>query len=318
MSSPLDREFGPDELSPYAPKWAGAAGAATRRATALKQEAGFRVDEAERSTSRFDGGPTIDNYPVPRSLEPNLIPQAYAVRSARSGALLLFVLASAIAAIGTLFVLGTFPAPWAVYAKGQHQDPVSFESRFSEWNSAKAKEPEPPTPQLTLRQEGPRTSGEALPLGASITGPAEGASIVIDGLADGFKITVGESSGMNRWRIPVSEMHGALVHPPSGYVGPVDVILELRLPDDTPVDRKPLCFEWTAAAPPQANEGALSPDDLKQKFEQFVTNYITSTGQTTFSPREKEILFAGFQQFVDGQSRGQNISDALEGEQPAR
>src|SRR5436189_3060713 len=81
MSSPLDREFGPDELSPYAPKWARAAGDATRRATAPKQEAGFRVDEAERSTSRFDGGPAIDNYPVPRSLEPNLIPQAYAVRS---------------------------------------------------------------------------------------------------------------------------------------------------------------------------------------------------------------------------------------------
>jgi hypothetical protein len=302
MSSPLDRDVGPDELSPYAPKWARDADYARRRATAPKHEDGVEAGEPEPSARRSESGLTIDHYPVPRSLEPTLMsePQVRSIRSAM-GVLALFAIASAIAAIVALFVVGKFPTSWTVSAKEHEQDAPSFGSRFSGRNAGRIEEPEPPAPQLSLRQEGPRASGEALPLGVSLTGPVEGASIIVDGLAYGSTVTAGYSSGTNRWRIPASDMRGALVQPPNGYVGPMDVVLELRLSDDTPVDRKPLHLEWATAAPPQVSAVAQSPADLKQKFEQFVVNYAASTGQTTFSAREKEILFTRFQQFLDSQ-----------------
>ena len=80
----------------------------------------------------------------------------------------------------------------------------------------------------------------------------------------------------------------------------MDVVLELRQPDDKLLDRKPLRLEWVAVAPPQVN-AAQSPIDLKQAFEQFVENYTAATGKRTFSAREREILFKKFQQFVDSQ-----------------
>ncbi len=113
-------------------------------------------------------------------------------------------------------------------------------------------------------------------------------------------MTTGQSLGAHRWRIPISDLRDALVRPPRGYVGAMDVVLELRQPDDKLLDRKPLRLEWVAVAPPQVN-AAQSPIDLKQAFEQFVENYTASTGKRTFSAREREILFKKFQQFVDSQ-----------------
>src|SRR5262249_23440052 len=109
-----------------------------------------------------------------------------------------------------------------------------------------------PAPQINLGQQGPHPAGEAIPLGASLIGAAEGANIVSDGLASGSTVTVGQSLGANTWRIPVSDLNDALVRPPEGYAGSMDLMVELRLTDDALVDRKALHVEWTA----EINAGA--------------------------------------------------------------
>src|SRR5262249_20374913 len=154
-----------------------------------------------------------------------------------------------------------------------------------------------PAPQINLGQQSPHPAGEAIPLGASLIGAAEGANIVIDGLANGSTVTVGQSLGANPWRIPVSDLNDALVRPPEGYAGSMDLMVELRLTDDALVDRKALHVEWTA----EINAGAPPPADLKQMFNQFVENYTASTGHKTFSAREREILFTKFQQYLNSQ-----------------
>jgi hypothetical protein len=198
-----------------------------------------------------------------------------------------------------LFVLGKSPISWTVSEKDSKQDAPSLGLRLSGENGPTAEQPKPPVPQLNLRQEGPRKSGEAFPIGASLTGAAQGASLIVEGLAEGSVMTAGQSSGANTWRIPVSDLQNALVHPPKEYVGPMDIVLELRLADDTPVDRKPLRLEWTAVEPPQVNTAVPSPTDLRLAFKQFVENYTASTGKRTFSAREREVLFKKFQQFLD-------------------
>jgi hypothetical protein len=183
--------------------------------------------------------------------------------------------------------------------RSHYQENAPSFGSMSGQHARTAEQRKTPVPQLNLGQQAPRPSGEAFPLGASLTGAAEGASVVIDGLADGSTVTAGQSLGTKTWRIPVSDLSQALVQPPIGYAGSMDVMLELRLADDTLLDRKPLRLEWAAVAPPQINAVTPPPPDLKQMFEQFVENYAASTGQRTFSAREREILFAKFQQFLD-------------------
>jgi hypothetical protein len=295
-----------DQLSLYAPKRVRDAAHAERRGMAPKSQEGVEDGDAQQSTAASpaqDGGPMADRYRLARSLEPTLMPEPCPVPPARSGFVVLarFAIAIAIAAIGALFVVGKFPTSWTVSTKDRNENAPSLGSRFSGQNARTAEQPKPPVPQLSLRQEGPRTSDEAFPLGASLTAAAEGASVVIDGLANGSTVTAGQSLGANTWRIPVSDLRNALVQPPRSYVGPMDIVLELRLADDKLLDRKPLRLEWTAAAPPQINAVTQSPADLRQAFEQFVENYTASTGHRTFSAREREILFKKFQQFLESQ-----------------
>jgi hypothetical protein len=56
--------------------------------------------------------------------------------------------------------------------------------------------------------------------------------------------------GPNTWRLSVEELTGAAITPPSGFVGAVDLTLELRLADNTVADRKSLRLEWSGNGAP--------------------------------------------------------------------
>src|SRR6266487_6831128 len=79
MSSPLDRDIGPDDLSPYAPKWARDAADARRgRPKAGSSSAENPNDDTRRSVAHsapLDEAVFVDAYRIPPSLEPTLIPQ---------------------------------------------------------------------------------------------------------------------------------------------------------------------------------------------------------------------------------------------------
>ncbi len=282
MGAPLDRDLG---AVLYAPKRVRDAAHAEGHRTAPKSQEVMEDGDAQQST-------TASSAP----LEPTLMSEACPVPPARSriGVLACFAMTVAIVALLALFVVGKFPTPWTVSAKDAEKDAPSAQ------NARTSEQPKPPVPQLSLGQEAPRTSGDSFPLSASLTGAAEGASVVIEGLADGSTVTTGQSLGAHRWRIPISDLRDALVRPPRGYVGAMDVVLELRQPDDKLLDRKPLRLEWVAVAPPQVN-ATQSSTELKQVFEQFVENYTAATGKRTFSAREREILFKKFQQSLDSQ-----------------
>jgi hypothetical protein len=78
----------------------------------------------------------------------------------------------------------------------------------------------------------------------------------------------------------------------------MDIVLELRLADDVPVDRKPLRLEWAAVEPPQVNAATQSPADLKPVFEQFVENYTASTGKRTFQLANGNFFSKSFSNFL--------------------
>jgi hypothetical protein len=189
MSSPLDRDFGPDEPSPYAPKWvrdaadARRGGTAERHGTAPQPAEDLDAEDFLPSTipstikSAASKEPLmVDRYRLPPSLEPTLMPEPSPVPRMRStlGLLMRFAVAAGIAAVVALFVVGKFPTSWLAADGTQKQDSQSFGSRFSGQN---ARTPEPnartaeqpkAAAQLINGQEGQR--------GATLTRAVEGAT----------------------------------------------------------------------------------------------------------------------------------------------
>ena len=242
MSTPLDRELGSDDPSPFARKW--------WRNTDTEDSELCRRSAAVSSTA--DDGVYIDQRHEPCALEPTLLLEAQPVPQRRFK--FMFVRFSlAIVFVASLFVANKFLSAGTVaFANDRDNETGSFETRFSEQDFHIAERPRPPPPELSVNQEGPRNRGEAFPLAVTVVGSVVGASVVVDGLAAGSTLTVGGSLGANGWRLAAVDLPNALVRPPIGFAGPMDIVLELRLADDTVVDRKSARLEWAAAAPGQS------------------------------------------------------------------
>src|SRR5262245_30231199 len=85
---------------------------------------------------------------------------------------------------------------------------------------------------------------DAIPLGVSLAGASGSASLLIRGLPAGSTISTGRPLEAGNWRLPASELSNAAIRPPRGFVGAVDLTVELRLADDTMADRQSLRLTW--------------------------------------------------------------------------
>jgi hypothetical protein len=101
---------------------------------------------------------------------------------------------------------------------------------------------------------------ERLPLAISVEGPSEaasGAAIEIIGLPTGWALSAGRQFGEDGWRLSVAKLSGAALLPRAGFSGAIDLVAELRLADDTVVERRSLHLRIDpapAAMPPQPIE----------------------------------------------------------------
>jgi len=266
MSTPLNRDLG---LLLYAPKW-------------MRDER--RVQECVEEIQELNppppaASPTVEEGGVPHWLAPNLMPEAAPVpRGPKVSMIVCFLLAIAVPAIAAPLVASKFPSArtMATAAEESNETP-SFQARFWEQESNAAENPRPPSAQLRVNQGSLRNQGEVSPLAATVDGSVVGASVVVDGLASGSTLSVGLRSGTNRWQLAAADLEKALVRPPEGFVGPMDIALELRLADNTLLDRKPLRLEWAAADPQQSTGSPIRQldrreiADLMKRGERFIS-----------------------------------------------
>jgi TPR repeat protein len=96
----------------------------------------------------------------------------------------------------------------------------------------------------------PQQADEATRLTVSAADAGADAAVVIGGLAPGSRLSAGTQVGPNTWRLSIEELAGAAITPPSGFVGAVDLTLELRLADNTVADRRSLRLEWSGDGAP--------------------------------------------------------------------
>jgi len=117
-----------------------------------------------------------------------------------------------------------------------------------------------------------------------IVSGADGASdidVVISGLAPGSTVSIGAPAGPTKWRLPVKDLDRAVITPPRGFVGIMDLTMELRLANDAAVDRKSVLLEWTpnsmfaiAPFPPPQLEAAEIKVMVRSGLEYFANGKV--------------------------------------------
>jgi hypothetical protein len=114
--------------------------------------------------------------------------------------------------------------------------------------------------RLVLVETRRAARGEPVALAVTLTrGLGEG-SLIVSGLVAGSRLSNGAALTPDRWRVPLADLGRIAVVPPRGFVGTMDLGLELRLPDDTIGDRSSMRIEWSGAViTPVAGEAAGSP-----------------------------------------------------------
>jgi hypothetical protein len=101
------------------------------------------------------------------------------------------------------------------------------------------------TPRLIV-QSSRGMSGEPAPLGLTLQGRAEGAVVIITGLVPGMELSTGGAVGADAWEVSATDLRDVWIAPPKSFVGSVDLVAELRWPDDKIADRQTIHVEWVS------------------------------------------------------------------------
>jgi len=91
-------------------------------------------------------------------------------------------------------------------------------------------------------------TGEPARLGLTLRGWADGAVVLIAGLIPGMTLSSGHAVGADSWQLPAADLGDTWLGPPLKFVGVVELVAELRLPDATIADRQSIYVEWIAAS----------------------------------------------------------------------
>jgi hypothetical protein len=199
MSSPTDRIYDPGDPSPYAPRWVRNAPPGQRRNPLRPIESeieGPDGDDPDNALVRSEHAPplaaappvaddeqfVIDDFRLPRSLDPGIVPDPWPARRSRLRRSRLFgmlgrlALAGLAAAVVALVAVGKLSVPGTTGATEQADNPIAFGSRFA-GHAGKPQEPpivaegdSEPHPQVALAQ--PSAPVPVAPVKAVAIGPA--------------------------------------------------------------------------------------------------------------------------------------------------
>jgi hypothetical protein len=149
------------------------------------------------------------------------------------------------------------------------------------------------TPRLMVEAVRLWRTDELALLTISCAGADVDDSVLINGLAPGSVLVSGVPEAANAWRLMSMDLNYAVIRPPRGFVGVMNLTLELRLANDTVVDRKGLQLEWTgvsALAPTASGEPSqphLEASEialLTKRGAEYVANGNIGAARMMFRP----------------------------------
>jgi branched-chain amino acid transport system substrate-binding protein len=166
--------------------------------------------------------------------------------------LILIALTAVGSVVAAFFVVAYFAAGRNPRTPANLSDATQVGARQSGSLASESGQPSNAEPQLVVTPPAaPLTADAASVLGVSLSGASDDAEVVISGLAPGSTVSIGRSIGPDAWLVLASDIKNAMIAPPRGFVGAMDVALDLRLPDGRVFDRKISHLEWAGPAMPQ-------------------------------------------------------------------
>jgi hypothetical protein len=266
VSTPLDRAPGPDDPSPYAPRWVREGGprpGSPGTPTAPSLLAGYA--DPPGTSDDFDGfdePAPAGRFRLPRSLDPTILPEPSRHSGTRRLILPVGLFAAAIsgAAVVAWFVVAALPHGAA--PTGEQKAANSFQSRFADGASQRSI---PPVPRLVVRETVSRAGEETFALGVGLEGAGPGVGVALSGLPAGASLSSGRPAGANGWQLSAAELDNASVRPPRGFAGAMDILVE----------RRPLRFERVAPPAPSPRQATrqIDADELAmllKRGEEFI------------------------------------------------
>jgi hypothetical protein len=250
MSAPIQRDDSLDDARFYAPPWARGRPRDADRPPSATSSPVAPADSAEWGTlparrSSFPGDQAMTQLRRRVSLEPEVAPEPPIELQRRRHLpwpvrIVLVLLAVSAAGYGIApRLLGSVPTPLS----GER------ESNSPPWALASAdSRPElPASPSVRLLVEARQAfEDEPLPLGISLRGTPGTQMVVLNGLAAGSRLTSGTPLGPTRWRVAAVDIDRVLAVPPDGFVGVMDLAVDLRSANDAVVDSQVARLEWLA------------------------------------------------------------------------
>jgi hypothetical protein len=193
---------------------------------------------------QFEGDVAVRQLMLRQTLDPQPVPPP-PVRDARDrgfGMAGRFMIAAAIAAV-VAFVVVSF------VSSDSSKDGTTTASLWSRlFGGSSSDQASAPRALPRLFVENRRSVvNQPIGLGIQLSEQAPGAFILMRGLASGTRLNAGTPVGEGSWRIPTRELSGAAVLPPMNFAGPMEISIDLRLPDDTVADSNVVRLEWVVA-----------------------------------------------------------------------
>jgi hypothetical protein len=160
-----------------------------------------------------------------------------------------------------------------------------------------------PEPRLILQQNDSYGTDDTIPLGLQISGGAAGLAVEITGLPPGTTLSSGRAMGQGAWRIVAANVGSAMIHPPQGFRGVLDFNVELRLADDSVIDRGSFRLEWTpvvasAAVASASDTSGISSDNHAVSAAPSEPNAIPPTAESRLDRRQIELLIGRSQKLM--------------------
>ena len=267
MNDPLDQGRDSDDPLRRAPRWAGEGGHAERpdrTRSPLDPDAAARPtpDFAEENfgqsaTPPLSDGPRVEWDRVEHLVDPNTLdldipPEAARRAHGPFGRFAGAISIAAVAVIAASLTVRTLSTGWTGGTGGRTAQADSTDPQIIgrtqtavELRTQGAEElSSSPRVRLAILRALPGSAGDAMPLGVSLAGAGGDAALLISGLPIGSTISTGISMGADNWLLSASELSNAAVRPPPGFVGAINLAIELRLADDTVADRQSLRLTW--------------------------------------------------------------------------
>jgi hypothetical protein len=139
---------------------------------------------------------------------------------------------------------------------------------------------------------------DELRLGAAVADPTRESAVQITGLAAGSALSKGQLAGPAEWSVPAAELRQVAVRRPKGFLGTMELVLELKVPNHGVTERRLVALEWRSpasnplsqgpmkAAPPNGATAAAPPTTLAfvpRKLDPEEVATLMSRGERLFA-----------------------------------